>query len=247
MTTNEIRTAAFSTVRKTLQELTTRELRAICKSYELTGASKLTKKALVQLIVRAEGERRKAEAPAKPKAEPAKAKPAKAKAAKAKAAKAKAAKAKAEPQAELPTARRIMNAVGKLGTEERTAMAEALEVETKDGKRSRFTKDICRDIAKAIVAAGALPEGLTVGRGSRPKVERPRDPRLPKAGTKLTREYKGATLTTTVRERDFLYEGETYTSLSTVAKVATGGGIWNGFLFWGLIKRTAKAKEEAAA
>ena len=60
-----------------------------------------------------------------------------------------------------------------------------------------------------------------------------RDPRLPEAGTTLTREFKGKSYTVTVEADHFNYDGETFTSLSTIARRITGGA-WNGFTFFKL-------------
>jgi len=66
-----------------------------------------------------------------------------------------------------------------------------------------------------------------------------RDPRLPKVGTTITKQYKGKTLNVRVLEQGFEYQGKPYRSLSAIAKAVTGS-IWNGFLFWGLVKREGK-------
>lgn len=63
-----------------------------------------------------------------------------------------------------------------------------------------------------------------------------RDPRLPKAGTAITREFKGFVHEVQVLEREFSYRGRSYRSLSAIAKEITGTP-WNGFLFFGLIGR----------
>jgi hypothetical protein len=62
-----------------------------------------------------------------------------------------------------------------------------------------------------------------------------RDPRLPRPGTVLVRQYKGRRLTVKVGERDFEFRGRKYRSLSAIATEVTGAR-WNGFLFWGLTK-----------
>lgn len=59
--------------------------------------------------------------------------------------------------------------------------------------------------------------------------------RLPPAGSILTRVYKGQTIQVLVREKGFDYEGETYKSLSAIAKKVTGTHT-NGFLFFKLTK-----------
>jgi hypothetical protein len=60
-----------------------------------------------------------------------------------------------------------------------------------------------------------------------------RDPRLPKPGSVLLRDYRGLRLTVTVLERGFEWNGQTYSSLTAVAKAITGQH-WNGRLFFGL-------------
>ncbi len=62
------------------------------------------------------------------------------------------------------------------------------------------------------------------------------DPRLPIPGTIITRVYKGETLAVKVLPSGFEYEGETYKSLSAVAKKITGSHT-NGFLFFRLGKK----------
>jgi len=52
-------------------------------------------------------------------------------------------------------------------------------------------------------------------------------------GTILTRPYKGRTITVTVLDNGFEFEGDVYRSLSAVAKAVTGSH-WNGNLFFGL-------------
>jgi len=63
----------------------------------------------------------------------------------------------------------------------------------------------------------------------------PSDRRLPLPGTTLRREYKGETLEVNVLPTGFAYEGETYKSLSAVAKKITGSHC-NGYLFFRLKK-----------
>jgi hypothetical protein len=74
---------------------------------------------------------------------------------------------------------------------------------------------------------------------------KPRDPRLPPAGTVLWREHRGEEHEVTVRERDFEYRGERYPSLSEVARLITGGN-WNGFIFFAAALREANAKPAKA-
>ncbi len=57
--------------------------------------------------------------------------------------------------------------------------------------------------------------------------------RLPIPGTVLTRKYRGRQVEVTVLPAGFEYDGQTYRSLSAVAKAVTGSH-WNGHLFFGL-------------
>ena len=80
------------------------------------------------------------------------------------------------------------------------------------------------------------------GRGQRRKaasrsVDPARDPRLPDPGIVLTREYQGVDHEVTVLDEGFEYQGERYRSLSKVAREITDTN-WNGFLFFGLQRRT---------
>jgi DUF2924 family protein len=54
-----------------------------------------------------------------------------------------------------------------------------------------------------------------------------------KPGTVLVREYQGERHTVTVALEGFLWQGATYTSLSTIARAITGTA-WNGPRFFGL-------------
>jgi len=60
---------------------------------------------------------------------------------------------------------------------------------------------------------------------------RTRDPRLPAAGTRLTRQFQGHTISVEVLEKGFRYGEQGYRSLSAVARHVTGVQ-WNGFEFF---------------
>jgi hypothetical protein len=62
------------------------------------------------------------------------------------------------------------------------------------------------------------------------------DRRLPMPGAVLTREYRGETVTVTVLESGFAYQGQVYRSLTAVAKAVTGTH-WNGYHFFRLARR----------
>lgn len=73
---------------------------------------------------------------------------------------------------------------------------------------------------------------------------RPRDPRLPPDGTKLTKTYDGAVYQVTVLRDGFRYDRRQFKTLSAVAKEISGRH-WNGFLFFGLDTRKPKNKRGA--
>jgi hypothetical protein len=62
---------------------------------------------------------------------------------------------------------------------------------------------------------------------------------IPPVGSLIIRPYKGRRLQVRVLESGFEFEGATYSSLSAVAKAATGSE-WNGRLFFGLSERSTK-------
>ena len=72
-----------------------------------------------------------------------------------------------------------------------------------------------------------------------------RDPRLPEPGTVLTRSHGGVEHRVTVLDDGFEYRGERYSSLSKIAREITGTS-WNGFLYFGLQRRTRKRNGEGA-
>ena len=60
----------------------------------------------------------------------------------------------------------------------------------------------------------------------------------PTVGTKLIREFQGVDYEVIVAENGFVYQGQTYKSLSAIARRITGTR-WNGPLFFGLRTRGA--------
>jgi hypothetical protein len=71
-------------------------------------------------------------------------------------------------------------------------------------------------------------------------------PRLPganlKPGAVLVREYKGETHQVTVLEEGYAWQGQTYASLSAVARAITQTN-WNGYVFFGL-RQTASREAD---
>jgi Protein of unknown function (DUF2924) len=66
------------------------------------------------------------------------------------------------------------------------------------------------------------------------------DPRLPMVGTILRRSWKGKTILVEVLPKGFRYENRPYPSLSNIA-YEIAGTRWNGFAFFGLMRKTGKA------
>jgi hypothetical protein len=62
---------------------------------------------------------------------------------------------------------------------------------------------------------------------------------LPGPGTVLTRMYRGRRISVTVQRQGFEHDGQTYRSLSAIAKHVTGSH-WNGHLFFGLRNNSKK-------
>jgi hypothetical protein len=67
-----------------------------------------------------------------------------------------------------------------------------------------------------------------------------KDPRLPKPGAVLSRQYRGHDIQVTVSDKGFDWEGRPYRSLSAVAHAVTGQK-WNGLLFFGLTNRKGRS------
>lgn len=67
----------------------------------------------------------------------------------------------------------------------------------------------------------------------------PRDPRVPPPGTVLRRVFDGKTHEVTVCVEGFEYAGRKYKTLSAIA-TEIAGTRWNGFLFFGLKRRSAE-------
>lgn len=67
-------------------------------------------------------------------------------------------------------------------------------------------------------------------------------PRRLKAGTRLLRTWQGRTHTVTVADPGFIYDGQTYNSLSLIARRITGTQ-WSGPAFFGLTKPSLKGAQ----
>ena len=86
----------------------------------------------------------------------------------------------------------------------------------------------------------AKPAAVTETPPKTAKPPRERDPRLPKAGTVLTRTFGNKEIKVEVLDAGFRYDGKTWRSLSAIAN-AVSGTSWNGFLFFNLQTRATKA------
>jgi hypothetical protein len=126
---------------------------------------------------------------------------------------------------------------------EAKAAAEAAQARTaKKTKTARKAATAKREKAEKTAKAEKAERRTRTS----PRKAGERDPRLPAAGTVLEREHKGKKIRVTVLEDGFRYEGETYGSLSTIARVATGT-IWNGFTFFQLAPYPKRNQAQAAA
>ena len=74
---------------------------------------------------------------------------------------------------------------------------------------------------------------------TKPRPAGQRDPRLPKVGTTITREWHGKKYLVRVLDDGFEYDGKPFRSLSGVAR-AISGQIVNGFAWFGLIPQEGK-------
>jgi hypothetical protein len=142
--------------------------------------------------------------------------------------------------------------IGKL-TKALEAKAAAEAEQARNAKKTKTAR-------KAATAKSAKTEKATTAKSAKTekaeKAERrtrtaqrkagERDPRLPAVGTVLEREHQGKKIRVTVLEDGFRYEGETYSSLSTIARVATGT-IWNGFTFFKIAPYPKRNQAQAAA
>lgn len=97
-------------------------------------------------------------------------------------------------------------------------------------------KELARDTDLRLLAPKtSTRRGKTVRGRIRPS----HDPRLPMPGVVLTRQLKGRTISCTVLEDGFAFEGRVYKSLSAAATAAAGTR-WNGYSFWGLNGKGAR-------
>lgn len=90
----------------------------------------------------------------------------------------------------------------------------------------------------------ALPAANTASRTAPPTTLLPASSQLA-IGARIVKHHGGETHVVEVTGEGMLYRGQTYTSLSAVAKVITGTH-WNGLLFFGLRRRKTYARKACA-
>lgn len=137
--------------------------------------------------------------------------------------------------------------IGKL-TKALEAKAAAEAEQARNAKKAKTTRKAATKKNEKAEKAEKSTKAEKAERRTRtsPRKAGERDPRLPAAGTVLEREHQGKKIRVTVLEDGFRYEGETYNSLSTVARVATGT-IWNGFTFFKIAPYPKRNQAQAAA
>jgi hypothetical protein len=104
-------------------------------------------------------------------------------------------------------------------------------------------------MSKSKKTKGAKPKAAKAAKTPKPakaapaerKREFKRDPRLPAAGSKITKSYKGKDLTIEVTDDGLVLDGTRYASASALARAITGAASINGMLWLGLATPTAKA------
>ena len=109
--------------------------------------------------------------------------------------------------------------------------------ELEEGGLSERARRRAVELSKGLELRQRPPRGWTPPTGASCARSGPgRDPRLPKPGTELVRQYHGQDVRVRVGDQCFVWEGREYKSLSAVAKAITGQHL-NGRLFFGLTKR----------
>lgn len=111
-----------------------------------------------------------------------------------------------------------------------------------EGDLSQSARQRALEIANDADLRICAPEGFFVKSGSvdpsKPVARKgpPRDPRLPRPGVLITRQFQDRRIVVKVLEKGFEYQSQKYRSLSAVARDITGTR-WNGLVFFGLAER----------
>ena len=119
-------------------------------------------------------------------------------------------------------------------------IAWRLQAQAEGDLSERARRRAAELIADADLRLSAPPAATGTATPEQPVTLRvPVDDRRPRPGTILTRRYKGRTLQVEVLEHGFAFEGNTYRSLSAVAKAVTGSHC-SGHFFFGLTEKGEK-------
>jgi len=153
------------------------------------------------------------------------------------------------PKAPKPTTERDPRLPAPGTTVTRVFNGKALELKALADGTFEFDGKPFTSVSGAAKAASGLASvdgfgwwGLNPGAKREPKA---RDARLPKAGTTLAVSRAGKIYEIEVGEHDFKWKGEAFTSLSALAKKASGAKSINGYLWAGLAGRPAAATGRA--
>jgi hypothetical protein len=105
------------------------------------------------------------------------------------------------------------------------------------GRQERLYGGLTKPVANELdrLLDRVLREGSAKGRAVPPTP-------LPRTGTVLVREWQGTTHHVTIVNDAFLWNGETYRSLSSIARAITGTK-WNGPRFFGMREENGKKPE----
>lgn len=137
---------------------------------------------------------------------------------------------------------RELATLGKLGkTELWKRYEEAFGHKTRSCNTDHLRSAIAQKLHEATTSRTSAKATATNGASASTAGHVGRDPRMPKVGTVLEREHKGVVHKVKVVEDGFDYKGQKHRSLSGLAKMITGQ-IWNGWLWFGLVKRPEAKK-----
>jgi DUF2924 family protein len=95
--------------------------------------------------------------------------------------------------------------------------------------------------------SGKTKKDAAPARAAKAPRTRERDPRLPAAGTTLSRTYKNKEYLVTVLDAGFRYDGQEFRSLTALAREITGYPAISGPAFFGIAGPRATAAETPAA
>lgn len=115
----------------------------------------------------------------------------------------------------------------------RDVLALGIAYARQERRQSGLTKPVAKELARLLDQ---------VLRGDRTEMPTALAAQLPRSGTILVREWQGTTHHVTVVDDGFLWNGQTYRSLSSIARVITATN-WNGPRFFGMREMNRKTPE----